>query len=43
VLLDGGFVNARQILHKLFGWFARQVGWNSQQSNDDEEAQAGSF
>jgi hypothetical protein len=43
MLLDGGFPNAWQILHKLFGWFARQVGWNSQQSDDDEEAQAGFF
>ena len=43
VLLDGGFANAWQILHELFGWFARQVGWNGQQSDDNEEAQADSF
>ena len=28
VLLDDVFANAWQILHQLFGWFARQVGWN---------------
>jgi hypothetical protein len=37
MLLDGGFANAWQILHKLFGRFACQVGWNSQQSDDNEE------
>jgi hypothetical protein len=32
MLVDGGFANALQILHKLLGWFTRQVGWNGQQT-----------